>query len=110
MANSSDEGFTDEPYLHKFIGSLAKGYKNSQRNVIMRSAAAEMINFFVGDSLEGIRLNRNMLGGYQRIRNSTIIGETANAGAPGKVNNHNMKKNTEEKPCLQTQGPYSPVI
>ena len=52
---------------------------------MMRSAATEMVNFFVGDSLEGIRLNRNMLGGYQRIRNSTIIGETVNVGAAGKV-------------------------
>ena len=87
------------------MSSPAEGYKNSQRNVIMRSAAAEMINFFVGDSLEGIRLNRNMLGGYQRIRNSTIIGETGNAGAPGKVKNHNLKRTTEEKPCLQIQCP-----
>ena len=87
------------------MSSPAEGYKNSQRNVIMRSAAAEMINFFVGDSLEGIRLNRNMLGGYQRIRNSTIIGETANAGAPGKVKNHNLKRTTEEKPCLQNECP-----
>ena len=52
---------------------------------MMRSAATEMVNFFVGDSLEGIRLNRNMLGGYQRIRNSTIIGETINLGAAGEV-------------------------
>ena len=69
----------------------------------MRSAAAEMINFFVGDSLEGIRLNRNMLGGYQRIRNTTIIGETANAGAPGKVNNRFLEKkyrNNHELPLL----------
>ena len=52
---------------------------------MMRSAASEMVNFFLGDSLEGIRLNRNMLGGYQRIRNSTLIGETVNVGAAGEV-------------------------
>ena len=62
-----------------------KGYKNSKRNVMMRSAATELVNFFLGDSLEGIRLNRNMLGGYQRVRNSTIIGETVNEGAAEKV-------------------------
>ena len=44
-----------------------------------------MVNFFLGDSLEGIRLNRNMLGGYQRIRNSPLIGETVNVGAAGEV-------------------------
>ena len=51
----------------------------------MRSAATEVVNFFVGDSLRGITLNRNMLGGYQRIKDSTIIGDTPNTGTPEKV-------------------------
>ena len=66
------------------MSMLPAGYKNSRRNVMMRSAASVMANFFVGDSLEGIRLNRNMLGGFQRIVNATVIGETANVGAAGK--------------------------
>ena len=59
---------------------------------MMRSAATEMVNFFLGDSLEGIRLNRNMLGGYQRIRNSTVIGETVNVGAAGEVKKYYIYK------------------
>ena len=51
-----------------------------------------MVNFFLGDSLEGIRLNRNMLGGYQRIRNSTVIGETVNVGAAGEVKKYYIYK------------------
>ena len=62
------------------------GYKNGKRNVIMRSATTEGVNFFVGDSLRGITLNRNMLGGYQRIRDTTIIGDTPNTGMPEQIN------------------------
>ena len=61
------------------------GYKNGKRNVIMRSAATEVVNFYVGDSLRGITLNRNMLGGYQRIKDSTIIGDTPNTGVPEQI-------------------------
>ena len=72
-----------------YIFSIA-GYKNRRMNVIMRSAATEMVNFFVGDSLRGILLNRNMLGGYQRIRDSTIIGDTPNTGMPEWINVKNQ--------------------
>ena len=44
-----------------------------------------MINFRLSDSRTGIELNRNMLGGYQRIRDSVIVGESPNIGSGGKI-------------------------
>ena len=38
------------------------------------------MNFRVSDSEVGIELVRNMIGGYQRIKDSIIVGESPNAG------------------------------
>ena len=56
------------------------GYKNRRMNAIVRSAAADIINFKVADSKIGIELFRNLLGGYQRIKNATVVGESSNTG------------------------------
>ena len=44
---------------------------------------AELLNFKLADSLDSIELFRNTLGGYQRIKNATIIGESPNKGTHG---------------------------
>ena len=61
------------------------GYKNRDRNVVMRSTSSELRNFFLSDSLIGIYFNRNMFGGYQQLTDSTIIGESPNWGVGGKI-------------------------
>ena len=56
------------------------GYKNKKFNAQLRATALEAYRFKVADSLHGIRLFRNMLGGYQRISDSIIVGESGNIG------------------------------
>ena len=81
----------------------------------MRSAATEIVNFFVGDSLRGITLNRNMLGGYQRIRDSTIIGDTPNTGMPERISVKNEETGKaqwiwSEKSYPWKWSPNDPVV
>ena len=70
---------------HKFKSdfSYIEGYKNRRRNMVSRSTAAELQNFYLSDSLHSLFLVRNMLGGYQRIKNSVIVGESPNVGIVG---------------------------
>ena len=49
-------------------------------NMVARAVMTELVNFRLADSLVGIYLFRNVLGGYQRVSNSTIIGESSNKG------------------------------
>ena len=60
--------------------SFLIGYKNVQMNMVSRAVMTEIVNFRLADSLIGIYLFRNVLGGYQRVSNSTIIGESSNRG------------------------------
>ena len=61
------------------------GYKNRKRNVRCRSRAAVMRNFKLADSRVGIEFERNMFGGYQRVVDAVIAGETPNIGNDFKV-------------------------
>ena len=56
------------------------GYKNARMNMVSRAVMTEITNFRLADSLIGIHLFRNVLGGYQRVSNSIIIGESSNKG------------------------------
>ena len=47
----------------------------------MRSTTAELKNFMLADGYENMAFERNMLDGFQRISNSTIIGESPNKGS-----------------------------
>ena len=69
------------------------GFKNRKRNVKMRSTASELINFRLADSQTGIELDRNMLGGYQRVSDSVIVGESPNFGIGGKFKLNGMNAN-----------------
>ena len=57
------------------------GYKNRKYNAKMRSTTAELKNFMLADGYENMAFERNMLDGFQRISNSTIIGESPNKGS-----------------------------
>ena len=46
----------------------------------MRTAAVEMINFKLADSRRGIELFRNIPGGFQRVKDTTIVAESPNVG------------------------------
>ena len=48
--------------------------------MVSRAVMTEMVNFRLSDSIIGIQMYRNILGGYQRVSNSTIIGESSNKG------------------------------
>ena len=66
------------------IISVFAGYKNRRKHVVSRSAANELQNFRLADSITGIKLVRNMLNGYQRIKNAVIIAESDNIGKMNK--------------------------
>ena len=50
------------------------GFKNRKQNAILRATATEARNFRVADSLVGVYLLRNMLGGFQLLEDSLAIG------------------------------------
>ena len=50
-------------------------------NAKVRSTTAELRNFKLSDGGASMALDRNMLDGYQRISNSTIVGESPNLGS-----------------------------
>ena len=55
-------------------------YKNRDKNVISRAKTTLISGFKLADAKVGIEFNRNMLGGYQRVIDSVIAGETPNVG------------------------------
>lgn len=50
------------------------GYKNRKFGAICRSAGTEAINFRLADNAVGVKLTKNMQGGYQRLKDSIIVG------------------------------------
>ena len=63
-----------------FSFSLSLAFKNREGNVKMRATTSVMSNFKLADSHIGAKFTRNMLDGYQLLKDSLIIGETPNVG------------------------------
>ena len=60
------------------------GFKNSE-NVRMRATTSQLENFKLADAKVGIEFVRNMLDGYQLLKDSLIVAETPNIGKPSKI-------------------------
>ena len=51
----------------------------------MRSTTSELTNFKLADAQVGIEFIRNMLDGYQLLKDALIIAETPNIGKPSMI-------------------------
>ena len=51
----------------------------------MRATTSQLENFKLADAAVGIEFIRNMLDGYQLLKDSVIVGETPNFGKPSDI-------------------------
>ena len=76
------------------------GYKNRRRNIITSSETAEVAKSFLADSSVSVTMSAVVGRGYQRIRDSVIIGESANIGEEGAMGLTYFHHGTRQKKLL----------
>ena len=73
-------GKSTEISFFSFFTLYFLGFKNRMVNAILRTAAAEMVNCKFADSKRSIEVFKNFLDGYQKIKDTVIVGESPNVG------------------------------